>query len=409
VKLVVRGGAALAGSVNAPPSKSHTHRAILLAALAEGTSVLRGASVCDDCRATADACRAMGASISGADPMFITGLDGSPKRSGSDVDVGGSGTTIRLMSAAFALAEGATTLTGGPQIRNRQMQPLLDALAGLGAPRARSLRGDGRPPVCVGGPLSGGSASLSGDSSQFASALLMACPLAGNDSEISVAAMNSRPYAVMTLEHLGRSGARVYERNLEHFFVPGGQRFRAADYRVPGDWSSAAFVIAAGMLTGSEIRVEGLDQNDVQGDKMFPEYMEGILSGRIASLDLRDHPDLLPLLAVVACSAPGTVELTGAAHARMKESDRISSICAELRRMGAAIEELPGGLRTSPSRLRGAEVDSHSDHRIAMALAVAGLSAEGKTIIAGAESTTKSYPGFAADLAALGADVKEVL
>jgi 3-phosphoshikimate 1-carboxyvinyltransferase len=261
------------------------------------------------------------------------------------------------------------------------------------------------PPVCIGGRMTGGSTALDAESSQFLSALLLACPLAGNDSMIRVTGLRSRPYVGMTLEHVRRSGANIWARDMSSFFIPGGQQYKPTTYCVPGDHSSAAFLHAAALITGSDIRVEGLDPGDPQGDKAFPE-LAGMAHAGDAELDLADNPDLLPVLAVLACFSERPTILRNAAHARSKESDRISAMALELGKMGASVEEMPDGLKIHGPKLSGAELDAHGDHRVAMALAVAGLGAEGRTIINGADTISKSYPGFVSDLASLGAGVR---
>lgn len=408
MKLVVEKTARLEGTVTAPPSKSHTHRAIIIASLADGTSIIRNPLVCDDTEATMEACGKFGAKLDVGDVLQITGVNGKPRRSDSEINVRNSGTTMRLMTAIFALCEGPTTLTGDESLRSRPIAPLLNSLADLGAKRAKSLNHDGNPPVCVAGKMKGGKTIIDGHSSQFVSALLLACPLAKFDSDVTVQTMNSRPYADMTLKHMERCGVRVINRNQEKFFIPAGQSYRAGDYTVPGDHSSAAFLRGAAVMTGSDIEIRGLDPEDVQSDRAFSEMMAQMMSPGESNIDLRDNPDLLPILAVAACSAVGVTILRNAPHARKKESDRISAICSELRKMGADVEEFAEGLKVQNSKLRGAELEGHGDHRIVMALAVAGLAAEGRTIINGADVISKSYPGFVSDLAGLGANIRAV-
>jgi 3-phosphoshikimate 1-carboxyvinyltransferase len=209
----------------------------------------------------------------------------------------------------------------------------------------------------------------------------------------------------MTLQHLERSKVMIWSKD-DSYFIPGGQSYRASEYTVPGDWSAAAFLQAAAFVTGSDVKVSGLDTADAQGDKAFSSILESLDSGNDRTVDLGDTPDLLPALAVAACFGRGTTKIVNVAHARAKESDRISAMAAELGKMGAHIEELPDGLIVRNSRLKGAELDGQGDHRIAMALAVAALGAEGETKISGAHAISKSYPKFVSDLAGLGADMK---
>jgi 3-phosphoshikimate 1-carboxyvinyltransferase len=408
LRLVVERSRGLHGTVNAPPSKSHTHRAVLIASLAGGTSTIKNPLVSDDCLATIQACQKLGATLDVGKEVKITGLDGRPLAPGSGIDAQSSGTTLRLLTAVCALCDGETVLTGDASVQARPMGPLLRSLVELGASRACSLNGNGLPPVAVAGILKGGRTIIESSSSQFLSGLLVSCPLAESDSVIEARHVNSRPYVSMTLEHMRRAGVTVGHEGLDKFYIEGGRSYKPADYTVPGDHSSAAFLRAAAYITGSEIRIEGLADDDIQGDRVITDIIRRMGSGVKRSIDMRDIPDLLPVASVLGSHAAGTTELKNARHTRHKESDRISSLCAELKKMGADILEKPDGLVVSYSRLRGGEVEGHGDHRIVMALAVAALVAEGKTVIHGAETLSKSYPDFADDMARLGANIRKV-
>ena len=408
MKLIVERTERLSGAVLAPPSKSHTHRAILLASLAAGTSTIENPLMSEDIRATLDACKKIGAKFEHGPALKITGVGGKPTASSSVIDVHNSGTTLRFMTAVSALCGGTTKLTGDPSIQARPIGPLLKSLTDLGAKGAVSVKGNGCPPVEITGRMTGGKTKISGESSQYLSGLLMACPLAQGTSEIEVKDLNSRPYIKMTLEHLERAGANLYNEDLKRFRIDGGQSFNSFKYKVPGDYSSAAFLIVAAKITGSTIKVFGLEQTDTQGDKAIISILQQMRSGNKREIDLRDTPDLLPVTAVLGCFSDGTTVLKNAPHARSKESDRISSLCKELKKMGADIEERPDGLVVSRSELKGASLDGHRDHRVVMALAVAALIAEGKSIINDADTLSTSYPGFVADLVGLGAKMKVV-
>lgn len=408
MKLVVEKSGGLSGSVTAPPSKSHTHRAVIIASLAYGSSVIDNPLMSDDCIATIEACRQLGAKIEAGKVLKIDGVGGKPRTPAAQIDVRSSGTTIRFMTAVSALCDGTTTLTGDGSVRARPFGPLLRSIKDLGAKSAESILGNGCPPVAVTGKLNGGTTVIEGYSSQFVSGLLVACPLAEAASEISVRNMRSRPYVAMTLEHLGRAGAKVRHEALSKFYIDGNQPYGSLDYTVPGDHSSAAFLRAAAEVTGSDFEILGLDEQDSQGDRAITGMIRKIRSGDAREIDLRDTPDLLPVAAVLGCHAEGTTILKNAGHARHKESDRISALCAELKKMGAAIEERPDGLVIRGSGLKGAELDGHGDHRIVMALAVAALVADGRSVINGAGTLSKSYPRFAEDMARLGANMRVV-
>jgi len=405
MKLIVSPCNKLEGTVNVPSSKSHTHRAIMLASLADGVSTIRNPLLSEDCLATIEACRKIGAEISIQDALTITGIAGRPRITEGIINVGNSGTTIRLMSAIVALSDGEVTLTGDQSIQKRPMGPLLDSLNDLGA-SARSMRGDGCPPVIIRGPIRGGKTRIEGISSQFVTGLLITCQLADSDTELEVSNLKSKPYARMTLEHLKRVGIDVEHDDLSRFKIKGGQTLKSSDYTVPGDYSSAAFLMAAASITSSHITILGLDPGDMQGDKAIIEIMGMMVSGSEREIDLGDTPDLLPITAVLACYAPGSTILKNVEHARLKESDRISTICAELKKMGADIKERADGLVINNSKLEGADLDGHLDHRIVMSLAVAALGAEGPSIIDNAETIMTSFPGFEETMRTLGANIR---
>lgn len=408
MKLVVEKSGGLSGSVTAPPSKSHTHRAVIIASLAGGTSTIQNPLMSDDCVATIEACRQFGAKIEAGKALKIDGVGGKPRTPATEIDVKSSGTTIRFMTAVSALCDGTTRLTGDGSVRARPFGPLLQSVKDLGAKGAESILGNGCPPVAITGKLKGGRTVIEGYSSQFVSGLLVACPLAEAASEIVVRNMRSRPYVTMTLEHLGRAGVKVRHEGLRKFHIDGNQPFGTLDYRVPGDHSSAAFLRAAAEVTGSDFEILGLDERDSQGDRAIAGIITKMRSGDRREIDLRDTPDLLPVAAILGCHARGTTILKNVPHARHKESDRISALCAELEKMGAAIEERPDGLVIRGCALKGAELEGHGDHRIVMALAVAALVAEGRSVIDGADTLSKSYPGFVQDMARLGANMRVV-
>jgi len=367
----------LQGSVQAPASKSHTHRALLLASLAEGTSNIENILLCEDTRATIRACRGLGAMFCGDE---VIGVTGKPHKNIGTINVANSGTTMRLITAIKELCKLKGTLTGDESVMSRPIKPLVEA--------CKAVRETGK-------------ATIDGTSSQFVSALLMACPLLKNDSEIIVKNLKSRPYLEMTLEHLKRAGIMVENDKLEKFRIKGNQIPKASSLKIPGDFSAAAFLLVANEVTGSNIKVEGLDRKDVQGDKRILD----ILKSKEQEIDLSNNPDLLPIVAVLACFRAGTTKIVNVEHARLKECDRISAMATELKRMGADVEEKQDGLVIKKSKLHGAHLDGHKDHRIVMALTIAGLAAEGETVISDADSIPVSYPSFVVDLKKLGADI----
>lgn len=423
----------LSGSVSVPPSKSYTHRAVLMASLAAADKGGRGSRIRNpllsrDTNATVDACAAMGARMERSDGGVLTIRGTHPKVPDDVVDVENSGTTLRFMTSAFSLApEGHVVLTGDASIRRRPMQPLLDTLGQMGV-RAWSTRGNGCAPVIVrSGGMKGGQASIRGDvSSQFISSLIISSPMAEKDTTLKVADAVSRPYIEMTLRLAQRFGVKVLNRGYSEFEVASGQEYRAADFSVPADFSSASFIIAAVAMMGGRVRIENLDASLPQGDAHIIEIAR-LMGARIAdekgalvvasdgdilrggTFDLGDTPDLLPVVAAMALRCGSPVEIVGTAHARFKETDRIAIVAKELSKLGVNIKEREDGLRIAPQkgrRLEPAPMDAHDDHRMFMAFSLASMLIPGGAPIVGAESLDVSYPTFLEDIRKLGATVK---
>ena len=413
----------LEGTVAIPASKSHTIRGLLLGGLATGVSVFEAPLDSFDTRSAMQAMRAFGADITEEqDRWVVTGCSGRPRVPADMLDVGNSGTTLYLAMGTAALVDGITVITGDEQIRRRSAQPLIDALEGLGA-TVVSTRGNGMAPLVVTGPLTGGTTTVRGVSSQYVSSLLLACPLAAGASEIEVIELNEHPYVRMTLSWLENVGATVEASNdLARFRIPGGQAYRSFERRIPGDFSTAAFPLCAGVLSGGEVTLTGLDPDDPQGDKAVIDILrrmgadievaaDGItIRGgtplRGIEVDMNAIPDAIPMLAATACFATGETVLGNVPQAREKETDRIAVMAAELAKLGADVTELPDGLVIRGGGLGGGSVCGHGDHRVVMALIVAGLAAEGTVEVDTAEAAGVTYPGFWDDMRGLGADVK---
>ncbi|MDI6820197.1 MAG: 3-phosphoshikimate 1-carboxyvinyltransferase [Candidatus Hodarchaeaceae archaeon] len=412
----------LAGEVTAPPSKSYTHRAFSIGLLARGESRVIDPLLSFDTLATIDASRILGAEVKQEGTTWrIVGTAGHLEPRADLIDVRNSGTTLRFMSAIAALSPSSVHLTGDASIRARPMGQLIETLAKLGA-RARCEGPRGRPPVVVGGGLKGGEVEITGAvSSQFISALLLACPYSEGGVELSITEeLRSRPYVEITLEVLDAVGAKIkHNRALTEFWIPGRQVFKATRFSIPGDFSSAAFVLGAAALTGVEVRVNNLDVRGAQGDKRIVDMLRefGVdlrVRGRTVEVtgaggltgieaDCGDNPDLVPVLAVLGAVADGRTALTNIPHLRYKETDRLRALASELHKLGARVKELPGELHLrGVKQLKGASLTSYGDHRMAMALAVAGLVAKGETVIDGAESVKVSYPNFIDDMRKLG-------
>ena len=411
----------LSGSVEMPASKSHTMRAVTIASLAEGRSVIESPLESLDTEAAANAYRALGARIACTDRRWeVDGVAGKPAVPENVIDVANSGTTLRVVMGAAALADGYTVLTGDEQIRNRPVGPLAQALGDLGA-AAFTTRDNGRPPVVIRGVLSGGEATVEAATSQYVTSLLLCAPLARARGALNVTGLNEAPYVWMTLRWLADQGVSVsHDEALSRFEIQGGQRYRPVRGRVPADWSSATFFMVAAAVTKGEVVLRGLDPDDTQGDKAVADMLRamgadvtvragevvvrgGELTGR--ELDLNATPDALPALAVAGCFARGETRLVNVPQARLKETDRIAVMCRELSRLGADVEECDDALVIRESALRGASVHGHADHRVVMALALAGLCAQGDTRIDTAESVSVTFPDFVDLMRGLGADM----
>ncbi len=414
----------LRGTAAMPGSKSHTIRAVAFASLADGESRIREPLDSLDAQSSVRAYRALGATIDTTNPRewVVRGVGGRPRVPEDVIDVGNSGTTLRIaIGSAGLLAGGAgeAVFTGDHQIRRRPVGPLLDSLRDLKA-HATSLRRNGCVPAVIGGRIRGGSTAIDATNSQYLSSLLINCPLADDESEIRVTKLGERPYVEMTLDWLDRQGIRYRNEGFTRFVVPGGQAYRAFDRAVPADWSSATFFLVAGAICDGEIRLTGLDLHDTQGDRAVIDYLRAMGARIDASdeavvvrrgdlkgveIDLNPTPDALPALAVAACFAEGTTRLVNVEEARRKETDRIHVMAAELRKLGGEAEELPDGLVIHGRPLHGGEVEGHDDHRIVMAMALAGLASEQPVTVTTAEAAAVTFPTFVSLMQSLGADI----
>ena len=424
MELVVNPVKNLKGEVKAPPSKSYTHRAIIIASLTKGESKIYEPLLSADTLATIEACEAIGAKIKRDDKNNCLIINGvlRPAHPKKIIDVKNSGTTIRIMTSVMALCSEKVTLTGDASIQKRPMEPLLEALERLGV---KVESNNGMPPVSVTGPITGGKCDIRGDvSSQFISGLLIASPLADSDTTIEIVkSLKSKPYIKMSLHLLEEFGVDIENRNYKKFFVNGNQEYSCRDYTVEGDYSSSAFILGAAALTDSEIKINNLLKNSRQGDKVILDilkemgaYVEtdedyviikggGKLKG--IEVDLSQAPDLVPIVAALGALSKGKTIIKNIEHVRYKECDRVHAIAVELKKMGAKVTELKTLLEIQGAdSLNGAKVSGWDDHRIIMALAVAAIRAEGETTIDTAESIDVSFPNFVEVMKKIGADVE---
>lgn len=412
----------LSGTIAVPPSKSHTIRALLVASLAHGKSVVRNALVEGDGASALRVAQSLGALVSrDGTTVYITGVGGRPDAGELVCDCGNSGTSMTLFTSAAALGNVSRRFDGDSSLRRRPMRPLFDALGPLGV-TIDSNGNTGDVPFTVGGPLAGGITTVNGISSQFVSSLLLSCPLARGNTTIHVTNLQERPYVEITLGWLDKMEIRHEKSDdLTTFEIPGGQSYSPVDLAIPGDFSSATFGAVAAAASAATLRLDGIDFSDPQGDKAvfsiierFGARVERSAAGAVVSgsgllqgceIDLNANPDALPALCVLACASRGVTRLVNVHQARIKETDRIAVMTQELSRMGARITELPDGIEIEGGSLHGAAVSGHDDHRVVMALALAGMIAEGETVIDTAESATVTYAGFVDDFRALGADI----
>ncbi len=414
----------LRGKVEIPGSKSHTVRAVAIAAMASGESVVEMPLVSADTLSAMHAATMLGAEVDMHPGEWrVCGCAGKPVLRADVIDVGNSGTTLRVvMGMACHLEKGHVVLTGDEQIQRRPSGPLANALNDLGA-RVVSLGDNGCAPFTVSGPLVGGQTTVEGRTSQYVTSLLLACPLAGRDSMINVPLLNEQAYVQMTLDWLKLQKIRVENEAMRRFHVEGGQRFTAFRRRMPADFSTATFFLGAGALANNQITCLGLDMADSQADKAVIDYLQAmgarvdIAENRVdvcadqlqgIEIDMNETPDALPMMAVLGCFADGETRLRNVAHARIKETDRIAVMCGELRKMGADVEELPDGLIVRQSNLHGTTVDGHRDHRVVMALALAGMHCDGETVVGTAEAAAVTFPDFAKLMTSLNGRIRPI-
>lgn len=406
------------GSVRPPGSKSYTNRALVVAALADGRSLLHGVLESEDTLVLMESLRRLGLDVvhdRAGRSVDIEGCGGDFPARNAQLFLANSGTSIRFLCAACALGQGEYTLDGIERMRQRPIGDLLRALGSLGVD-VRSLGGNDCPPVLVRARgIPGGMVAVKGDvSSQFLSALLMAAPRAKSQVVLEVSGpLVSRPYVEMTLAVMRAFGVEPARRDENRFEFPGKQRYRATSYTVEPDASAASYFFGAAAVTGGAVTVEGLGRSSLQGDLGFVHVLErmgcrveqtedqttvvgGTLRG--VDVDLGDLSDTVPTLGAVACRALGPTRIRNVAHVRVKETDRIAAVATELRRAGATVDEQPDGMIIHPpDQVRGADFQTYNDHRMAMSLALLGLVAPGVRILE-PRCVEKTYPGYFSDL-----------
>ena len=400
----------LDASVNIPGSKSVTHRYLIMAALAEGRSWLGNGLWCDDTRYTATALERFGAQIRHSPKAIeVIGTGGVLNCPSEPIYLENAGTSMRLLTAVACLGRGSSVLVGNERLHTRPMEELLVALQPLGGV-VESLQERGYPPVRIhGSGLKGGSTIVNASrSSQFVSAILLAAPYAAQPVEITVEGLVSKPYVDVTLDGMSKFGvkARWVDKNNLRVEAPG--HYSAGSYHVEGDCSSASYFWAAAAITRGKVLTRNILHESRQGDLAFldilcqmgcraewHDYGVTLYGGELRSIevDMKDMPDMVPTLAVTAAFAQGTTVITNVGHLRIKESDRLRAIAEGLEKMDVQVEEEEDRLSIRGGNPRGALINCHNDHRIAMSFAVAGLVVEG-VLIDDEMCVNKSFPQF---------------
>ena len=410
----------LNGEIVCPSSKSYTHRAIFLAALSDGKSIVKEALYSADTRATIDACKTFGVDVHESGDIISIDNSINLEGEGGIIDVVNSGTTIRIATAIAAISPNKTILSGDSSIKKRPMKPLLDSLESLGA---KCISDDGKPPITVSGTIKGGEVKIMGDvSSQFVSALLIIAPRLQNGLELNIEGnIVSKPYIDSTIASMEKFGVEVetiekYKKyKIEH------QTYKPTEFSVPSDFSNLALLLSATVLIGNDVSIK-ISMGDLpQGDELFIDILEKMgvivtLQNNIISLktpakldggkfDLGNTPDLLPPLAILVLKSQNPIWIYNVAHARFKETDRIEIIAREIKKIGVRVEEKDDGIILyPPENITSAQLDSENDHRLFMAFCICGMYIGGCEVT-NPESVEVSYPNFISDLTKIGGNI----
>jgi 3-phosphoshikimate 1-carboxyvinyltransferase len=404
------------GTVNAPPSKSAMQRYIAGALLSNGVSQIFSPSFCDDSMAAIAIAEALGAEISVSDDLVIVRGGFKPDR--NEIFCGESGLATRMFTPIAALHNKEILINGKGSVLNRSLKMIERPLADLGVAVSSNK---GYLPLKVQGPLSGGVVQADGSvSSQFITGLLMALPLTQKDSRIIVDNLVSKPYIDLTIRILKEFGIEILNHEYKEFTVRGRQEYVAGDFTVEGDWSGAAFLLVMGAM-GGEVKITNLDPGSPQADKAIIEALS-LAGAKIRrsdksiivtksdlqgfEFDISDCPDLAPPLAVLGLACKGKTIIKGTGRLTAKESDRGKTLEESLTSIGAKIRNLDERIEIEGCiPLQGGIAESHNDHRIAMALAIASFKSKSPVCINGMECINKSYPGFINDLTKLGGNI----
>lgn len=408
---------AIKGSITAPSSKSMTQRAIAAALLAEGHSIIRNPSYCNDSLAALGIAKKLGADVEKHTHEIL--IKGSNDLKDNHLNCGESGLGVRMFTPIASIHPAEIHISGEGSLLKRPVDMIEDALQQLGV---TCKTNNGLLPLHITGPLTGGDAHIDGSvSSQLLTGLLMALPRAKEDSTIHVDQLKSKPYIDMTIQILNDFGVSIENHNYEYFTIPGNQDYEPRDYTVEGDWSGGAFLLVAGAING-EIKVKGLRSDSKQSDVAIMQALKDAgamiqiennaitiskAQLRAFTFDATECPDLFPPLVTLAAYCEGVTEITGVERLQHKESDRAMALQSEFGKMGIRVELDNNIMKVYGGPIGEASVDSHNDHRIAMAAAIAAISATGTITISHSNCVAKSYPDFFKDLKSIGGIVHE--
>ena len=410
----------LNGTIKCPSNKSYTHRAIFLAALSDGKSIVKKILRSNDISATISACRGFGVEVEEVEDKVTINNTIDSTVDSSMINAENSGTTIRIAIAIAALSGGNTTLTGDESLRKRPMQPILDSLETMGV---KTQSDDGKPPVHINGKIEGKEISIKGDiSSQFISALMIIAPRLPEGLTINVEGeLVSKPYVDLTIAIMKKFGVEVKIEEEYRKYLITHQIYKPTTFSIPSDFSNLALLLAANVLLGDGLRIE-INLGDMpQGDEAIVDILERLgvnvtleediiktespLLLKGGKFDLSDTPDLLPAIAILALKSEKPIELFNVKHARFKETDRIAILSRELRKIGLDVVEKEDGMILKKSKeVHGAELNSEHDHRLFMAFSIAGMFV-GECTVSDPDSVKVSYPEFISDMKNAGAEL----
>ena len=410
----------LNGKITCPSNKSYTHRAIFLAALSDGKSIVKKILHSNDTIATISACRGFGVEVEEVENNVTIKNKIDETVQSSIINAENSGTTIRIAIAIAALSGGNTTLTGDDSLKKRPMQPILDALETMGV---KTESDEGKPPIHINGKIQGREISVNGDiSSQFISALLIIAPRLPEGLIINVEGkLVSKPYVDLTIAIMKKFGVEVKIEEEYKRYVVSHQIYKPTTFSIPSDFSNLALLLAANVLLGDGLDIEISLGDMPQGDEAIVDILEKLgvnvtleddiittespISLKGGKFDLSDTPDLLPAIAILALKSEKPIEMFNVKHARYKETDRIAIISRELKKIGLNVEEKDDGMiLKKSSELIPAELNSENDHRLFMAFSIAGMFV-GECTVSDPDAVKVSYPEFISDLVNVGAKI----